>query len=211
MRTAAKFLAVAVVAFTFIAVVNAGFWDWSRPYQGPSKDVSTLVITGNYTKPRVLAELVQGETKQPILLLTQSNGKIFFMPSNGPCLEVQDAEFSNFIKFLKPKQIIILGDTNYVPESYSKRIDPSQTTIRVDNKDWYQVAVTVGKILDKTYLASNFKKLCEQIDSGKLYTSNKQGAGTSSGSPLPGPLDSSVKSEPVKEPVLIKDTEVVPK
>ncbi|MFZ2653692.1 MAG: hypothetical protein WAX69_02135 [Victivallales bacterium] len=215
MKTTVKLLAGIVVVFSFIAVVNAGFWDWSKPYQGPSKDVSTLVITGNYTKARVLAELVQGETKQPILLLTNDGGKIFFMPSNGPCLEVQDADFTNFIKFMHAKQIIILGDTNYVPESYTKRIDPTQTTIRVDNKDWYQIAVTVGKILDKTYLASNFKKLSDEIDSGKLYGS-KRGAATSSGNPLPNPLDSVVTVEPVKEkkadePVLIKDTEVVPK
>ncbi|OGV53467.1 MAG: hypothetical protein A2X45_24340 [Lentisphaerae bacterium GWF2_50_93] len=215
MKTTVKFLAGIVLVFSFIAVVNAGFWDWSKPYQGPSKDVSTLVITGNYTKARVLAELVQGETKQPIILLTSENGKIFFMPANGPCLEVQDAEFTNFIKFMHPKQIIILGDSRYVPESYTKRIDPTQTTIRVDNKDWYQVAVTVGKILDKTYLASNFKKLSDEIDSGKLYVT-KKGPATSSGSPLPNPLDSVVTAEPVKEkktvePVLIKDTDVVPK
>jgi len=68
-----------------------------KPYKGPSKDVSTLVITGNYTKARVLAELVQGETKTAYCLITNEGGKIFFMPSNGPCLEVQDADFTNFV------------------------------------------------------------------------------------------------------------------
>ena len=35
--------------------VFAGFWDWSTPYQGPDKDVITLVITGNYKTSRTMA------------------------------------------------------------------------------------------------------------------------------------------------------------
>ncbi len=213
MKTAVKLVSGLAIVFSMIAVANAGFWDWSRPYQGPSKDVGTLVVTGNYLKARVLADLIQYHTSQPILLITSEGGKLFFMPATGPSLEVKDEDFTNFVKFTNPKQILILGDSSFVPESYSKRIDPKQTSIRVDNKDWYQIAVTVGKILDKTYLASDFKKLNDEIDSGKLYTSKRGQAPTSSGNPVPNPLDSVVKSEPApaKEPVLIKAGEVVPK
>ncbi len=216
MKIAVKLFTGIVVAFSMIAVTNAGFWDWSRPYQGPSKEITTLVVSGNYTKTRVLAELIQGETNQPILLVTNEGGKLFFMPGKGPCLEVQDADFSNFVKMVNAKQVLVLGDTRYVPESYTKRMDPKQTVIRVDNKDWYQVAVTVGKILDKPYLAAKFKKISDLIDSG-LYNPGGRGA-----TPVPSSAPSEptviktiepVKAEPVKmaEPVLIKDTEVVPK
>ncbi|MCX6986341.1 MAG: hypothetical protein NT118_16580 [Lentisphaerae bacterium] len=211
MKIAAKLFSGVVVAFSMMAVANAGFWDWSRPYQGPSKEITTLIVTGNYTKARVLAELTQGETSQPILLITSEGGKLFFMPGKGPCLEVQDADFTNFVKMVNAKQVLVLGDTRYVPESYIKRMDPKQTIIRVDNKDWCQVAVTVGKILDKTYLAGKFKKLSDQIDSG-LYNPGGRGATPASASV---PLEPTVIKpiEPVKteEPVLIKDTEVVPK
>ena len=211
MKTAVKLMSGLAIGFSMIAVANAGFWDWSRPYQGPSKDVGTLVISGNYLKARVLAELIQYQTNQPILLITSEGGKIFFMPSTGPCLEVQDADFTNFVKFANPKQILILGDTSFVPESYARRIDSKQTIIRVANKDWIQIAVNVGKILDKTYLASDFKKLSDEIDSGKLYSSKKSQSPASSGNPVPNPLDSVVKPEPAKEPVLIKAADVVPK
>lgn len=219
MKIAVKLFSGIAIAFSMIAVANAGFWDWSRPYQGPSKEITTLVISGNYTKARVLAELIQGETNQPILLITTEGGKLFFMPGKGPCLEVQDADYTNFVKMVNAKQVLILGDTRFVPESYAKRMDAKQTIIRVDNKDWYQVAVTVGKILDKTYLASKFKKLSDQIDSG-LY--NPGGRGTPSPAVAPvepttatviKPIEPVKVTEPVKvaEPVLIKDTEVVPK
>ncbi len=219
MKIAAKFYSSIVIAFSMIAVANAGFWEWSRLYQGPSKEITTLVISGNYTKARVLAELIQGETNQPILLVTSEGGKLFFMPGKGPCLEVQDADYTNFVRVVNPKQILILGDTRYVAESYAKRVDPKLTVIRVDNKDWYQVAVTVGKILDKTYLAAKFKKLSEQIDSG-LYNPGGRGATPAPATTPIEPTPNVVKSiEPVKavepmkiaEPVLIKDTEVIPK
>lgn len=211
MKISVKIFSGVVIAFSMIAVANAGFWDWSRPYQGPSKEVTTLVVTGNYTKARVLAELIQGETSQPILLITSEGGKLFFMPGKGPCLEVQDAEFTNFVKIVNAKQVLILGDTRYVPESYTKRMDPKQTVIRVDNKDWYQIAVTVGKILDKTYLAAKFKKLSDEIDSG-LYSPGGRGATPAPASvPLEPVVIKSIEPVKVAEPVLIKDTEVVPK
>jgi hypothetical protein len=217
MKIAVKLFSSIAVVFSMITVANAGFWDWSRPYQGPSKEITTLVVTGNYTKARVLAELIQGETNQPILLITSEGGKLFFMPGKGPCLEVQDADFPKFVKMVNAKQILILGDLRYVPESYTKRMDTNQTVIRVDNKDWYQIAVTVGKILDKTYLASKFKTLSDQIDSGKLFNPGAKGTPTSASVPLEpatiNPIETVKEAEPVKiaEPVLIKDTDVVPK
>jgi hypothetical protein len=217
MKISVKSFSSIAIVFSMVAVANAGFWDWSRPYQGPSKEITTLVVTGNYTKARVLAELIQGETNQPILLITSEGGKLFFMPGKGPCLEVQDADFTNFVKMVNAKQILILGDLRYVPESYTKRMDTNQTVIRVDNKDWYQIAVAVGKILDKTYLASKFKTLNEQIDSGKLFNPGTRGTPVSASAPLEpviiSPIEPVKESEPVKiaEPVLIKDTDVVPK
>lgn len=212
MKIAVKLFSGIAVAFSMISVVNAGFWDWSRPYQGPSKEITTLIVTGNYTKARILAELTQGETNQPILLITKEGGSLFFMPGKGACQEVQNASFTNFVKVVNAKQVLVLGDTTYVPESYTKRMDPKQTIIRVDNKDWYKVAVTVGKILDKTYLAAKFKKLSDDLDNG-LY--NPGGRGTTP-APTSAPLEPTtvIKSiEPVviAEPVLIKDTEVIPK
>ena len=214
MKRTAKFVLGIALTFTIVAAVSAGFWDWTTPYKGPSKDIATLVMTGNYTKSRLLAELIQAETKQPILLVTKEGGQLFFMPARGSCLEVQDAKFSEFVKFLNPKQIIVLGDTSYVPDSYAKRIDSKQTIIRIDNKDWNEVAVTAGKILDKTNLAYDFKRLSDEIDSGKLYRSGK-------GTPAPGavtapvstldPVTKPVEQTKTEEPVLIKDTEVVPK
>ena len=66
---------IAIFATTAaITDLTAGFWDWSLPYGGPSKDVITLLVTGNYTKQRILAELIQQETKQPILLLPAAPG-----------------------------------------------------------------------------------------------------------------------------------------
>lgn len=189
---------------------NAGFWDWLTPYQGPDKDIITLIITGNFTKSRLLADLIQLETKQPILLLPSTpGGQIFFIPAKDEAMEVVNEDFSRFVKFINPKQILILGDTRYVPKEYIDKIDPSQTIWNISNKNWQEVAVSAGKILDITNLAGDFKKLCEDIDSGKLYRAGGDSLPVAEETEAAVPVE-----EPVavpEEPVLIKDTEIIPK
>ena len=68
-------LAVVFTSATFAAV------PWFA--NGPKREVQTLVITGNYKSPRLLAELIQYESRQPYLLLPpQDSGdtRIIFCP-----------------------------------------------------------------------------------------------------------------------------------
>jgi len=217
--------------------VQAGFWDWSTPYQGPEKDLQTLIITGNFTKPRLMAELIQVETKQPILLLpTSPSGKLFFIPANDTALEVSRENFAKFVKFTNPKRILVIGDRNFVPEEFTKQIDKNQTVWRVANKDWNQVAEDAQELLFLNNLARDFRRLEREINSGKLY--RPKGADlppvipdvapeTEAPPVLPAdeelpldPVTPAVDPEPAPapapvpaagEPKLIKDTEVVPK
>ena len=143
-QTIVKLFVAAVTVITCNIPLEAGSWDWTRPYKMPEKNVNTLIVVGNYRKPRMLAELVQVETKQPILLVpSNSDGKIFFMPAKDQTMPIELEDLKDFIKYLKPGKLIVLGDKRYVPEKYLKTIDPSQTVISVTNKDWYKVSKTV--------------------------------------------------------------------
>ena len=209
----------AVVAVTVTLSTYAGFWDWSTPYKGPDKDLITLIVTGNYTKSRMLAELIQLETKQPILLLpSQPDGKIFFVPAKGDALEIADTNFTNFVKFANPKKIVVLGNADYVPESYVNRIDKNQTVIRLQNDNWQETAERAEEMLKLKNVADDYKRLTEQIASGKLYK-----ASTSAPAPTEEKIETSPvieqkpvdtkqpadkKAEPAKEPILIEDTKV---
>ncbi len=202
------------------ASLFAGSWDGPyRPHQGPDKEIQTLVVTGNYLKPRLLAELIQVETKQPILLLpSQPGGMIFFLPSNETAMEVDNANFAKFLKFANPKRIIVIGDERFVPESYTRQIDPNLTVWRVKNQDWKQVAEDAEDLLRLNNLARDFKRLSDQIDSGRLYQPGaSDGLGVPQAAPeLPSappvePVAVEPVIEPVAEPVMVQDDFVVPK
>jgi hypothetical protein len=209
-------VALALVTTTLFA----GSWDGPyKPNKGPDKEINTLVITGNYLKPRLLAELIQVESKQPILLLpSQPGGMVFFLPSNETAMEVDSANFAKFLKFANPKRIIIIGDESFVPESYARQINPNLTVWRVKNKDWKQVAADAEDLLRLNNLSRDFNRLSDQIDSGRLY---KPGAELPLGVPQPvdpvaAPMDPIVLEtapvvEPVAEPIMIEDDVVIPK
>jgi hypothetical protein len=164
----ASMLAVIVVA-SFIPVY-AGSWNWQRPYKMPEKNVNTLIVIGNYRIPRLMADLIQSETKQPILLVPgDTDGKIFFMPAKDQTMPVEFDDLTDFIKYLKPGKIVVLGDKRYVPEKYLNAIDSSQTVISITNKSWKRVAETTSRILDLTYLKRRFRKYEAKIKSGDLY------------------------------------------
>ena len=163
----AMFVILVVVSLT---PVYAGSWNWQRPYKMPEKNVNTLIVIGNYRIPRLMADLIQSETKQPILLIpSDTDGKIFFMPAKDQTMPVEFDDLTDFIKYLKPGKIVVLGDKRYVPERYLNAIDPSQTVISITNKSWKKISDTTSRILDLTYLKRRFADYEAKIKSGELY------------------------------------------
>lgn len=213
------FLVIGLIISCALAV---SAWDWMTPFKRPSRDVRTLIMVGNYTKHRVLAELIQLETSQPILLLPAlPNGKVFFMPAKKEALEIEDAKFTNFVKFTNPERILVIGDGGPVSQSYIDRIDPYQTKVIVFNKNIEQMAIEIGKILDLTDLADDFAKINKDIDSGKLYKSGGQVSTPPNALPSPPvSLNSAPQPAlapasalpPLKEPKIVNENDaVVPK
>lgn len=168
---------VAVIAVVVAwSSLHADPFNWTGIYRGPRYDLITLMITANYTKPRLLADLIQKDTKQPYILLPAKGQKrIFFCPppSRQPAMEILESDLKRFIKFCNPKQILVIGDKRYVPKKFLKMIDPNQTVWIVSNDNWIQAARSVAKLLDLTNLAYDYKKLCEKLDGGQLYRPTK--------------------------------------
>jgi hypothetical protein len=144
----------------------------ATPYQGPERDVITLIITSNYKKSRLLAELIQRETKQPILLLPAGDQKgIYFMPSSvkKPAMEIKEENIGKFVAFINPQQILVLGDRGFVPQNYIDMIDKKMPVFVVNGRDWIINAKSVAKLLDLNSLASDYTRLYRQVEGGNLY------------------------------------------
>ncbi len=158
-------LAVVFTSATFAAV------PWFA--NGPKREVQTLVITGNYKSPRLLAELIQYESRQPYLLLPpQDSGdtRIIFCPPKSNSLQIREDKFNDFVRFLNPRRIIVLGNDAYVQPKYIAMLDRTIPVIRVDSVDWNRSAEELTDLLHLSNLDRSYRKLREtMLDKGKIY------------------------------------------
>lgn len=162
------------VSLVFAVVSAVAFANpWS--YHGPKRDIVTLIVTANYEKPRLIAELIQDESRQPFLLLPANNdGNIYFCPPNfGKPKVVPRQKLSRIIAFIAPKQIIVLGNERYVSDAYVKELRKIAPVCVINAESWQLAADTVAPMLNLSKLPRSFRKLNEQLDSGRLYLPKK--------------------------------------
>lgn len=134
---------------------------------GPKRDVVTLVITGNYKSPRVMAELILYESRQPYLLLPTPESKdqrIIYVQAKGPAYEIPEKSLPQFVQFLNPHRIVILGDDRYVPAKYAQMLDRNIPVVRIEGNDWNRVAEQTTLLLGLSNLAGDYSRLRDQVD-----------------------------------------------
>ncbi|HBM15275.1 MAG TPA: hypothetical protein DD381_02860 [Lentisphaeria bacterium] len=157
--------------FTYAAFMQ----NWLKPFQGPGQNINLLIVTGNYSKSRMLAELIQSYNAQPVLLAPyvgeNSGDDLFFVPpkKDGQSLRVPYTEMTNFINFVNPKMVLVLGGPEYVPDIYFKKIQENRTIIRLTGKDWIKTAESAGRLLNLTNLSRDYQKLIDELNSDTNY------------------------------------------
>lgn len=162
-----KFAVFSVLALC-CAAVSAAPW----MSLGPKRKLETLVITGNYKSPRLLAELIQNESRQPYMLLpdpVRGDGRIYFCPPKSAALEVKETYFNDFIRTAGPRRIIILGDERYVPRRYEDMLDKVIPVVRVTGRNWVRVSEELTFMLNLNHLDRNYKRLREEMLDDQPY------------------------------------------
>ena len=109
----AKLIPILVVLFTLSApICEASWWNplsWFR--KSEAKRADTLIVTGNYVKSRILAELIQRETEQPVLLLPSGKEVItmFFLTPTEETLEIKKGRLSSFYRISSTQKGFVFG------------------------------------------------------------------------------------------------------
>jgi len=194
----------AVLSVGLIALsADAGFWDWTRPFKGPGRQVTTLVITGNYKRPLALAQLIRAENRQPYLLVpAQESGlkDVFFCPvnENTPARRLRPEDITRFVQLLNPSKIIILGDVRYVPQQYVPQVEKYIPIVRIDCDDWNRTAQALGSMLNLNYLERDYERIGKKLDRNDLYRPlpTQKKAETA---PAAEPAEPAKPADPVKE------------
>ena len=155
----------AVILLTLVCVVSAEAAPWRS--LGPKRQVHTMIITGNYKNPRLLAELIQDESRQPYILLPDPRDEVqricFCPPSRKEGMEIQEKNLNAFIRTCGPKRIIILGDERYVPRRYEEMLDRKIPIVRVTGENWQRIAEELTFMLNLSNLDRNFRRLQEKM------------------------------------------------
>ena len=160
----------AVTLLTLVCVVSAEAVPWRS--LGPKRRIHTMIITGNYKNPRLLAELIQDESRQPYILLPDPRDEVqkicFCPPSRREGMEIPERNLNAFIRTCGPKRIIILGDERYVPRRYEEMLDKKIPIVRVTGENWQRIAEELTFMLNLSSLDRNFRKLYEKMY-GDIY------------------------------------------
>jgi hypothetical protein len=157
------FKAVLLFAVTLLCLnVSAASWF----VRGDKYAVETVVVTGNYKSPRLIAELIQSESRQPYILVPAANARQNFcyvaMPKTDG-LALSEDKFGAWVKFSGARRVVILGDNNCVPEKYETMIDKNIPVIRIKG-DWERVAEELTYLLNLSNLKRNYPKLRRELD-----------------------------------------------
>jgi hypothetical protein len=144
-----------------VTISDASWWNRKKP-----EKIETLIITSNYIKSRIVAELLMIEKNQPILLLSTDGekDKIYCLfPHSRDGLVVKKVDFVKFVNYLHPKNVVFLGNEQYVPTEYKDLLN-DRTTWSVTGNDWNNIAVSVGSILRYKRLWEDYLVNINQLD-----------------------------------------------
>ena len=156
-----KSLLVVVLA-AFCSVSFASSW----PQTGNSRKPETLVICTNYKSPRLLADTIRALGKQPFILFPAAetgDQRVFFMPAKATPCELRPEEVKDFIKYLNPKRIIVLGNENVVPAKFTRDLYRSIPIFRVDCSDWLKAAEQLEFMLNISGLGGQYSRLYKEL------------------------------------------------
>ena len=155
--------------------------NWRLPKLGKKKPkrIEALVVTGNFVESRVLAELIQQRLEQPMLLLPtgSEDDRCYYVPPSGQSLEVDDGDFLEFVRFLRPKKVLFLGSERYAPQAFhDKLIGAEIPTWAINNEDWGQIAASTEDLLQVKNLHLDYLVLIEQVDAdGRIGSLQRDG------------------------------------
>lgn len=133
----------------------------------PAKDVKTVLVTGNYQAPRLLADVIQAENNQPYILLpNEADPRIMFVPAKRtgqPAYEIPPHKFAERVIGLNPKQVVLLGDEKYVPKSVEEQLGGAVTVVRVKANTWNKVAASCQSMMNLNATDRDFKRYYDEI------------------------------------------------
>ena len=143
-------------------------------------DVDTVIVTGYSLHSRLLADMIQYHTGQPIIYITGGKEKkLFFVPARnwkqGEAMPLPTSEYHNFINFAHPKQVVFIGNDKFVPEFFKKSVNKNIPTYSIKDNDWLMNAVLAEELFGVSKLTESFEAELKKLARGGVPISLSKG------------------------------------
>ena len=155
------FLCALVAAVTLLTAFNADALTFNPFKRAGRIKANTLIISGNFVHSRLLADLAQYYSKQPVLLISpdvDGSYQIFYLPSATKATPVSQDEFMGIVEYVNPKRIVVLGGDDFVPHKFIDLARSKYSVMILDSDDWSRNAATLGDLLKTDKLALQFNE-----------------------------------------------------
>ena len=159
-------------------------------YKG-SKLIPYLILTANYATPVFLAETAQKKAGCPVIIVPEAlpfpeKGTLLTVRMSGSeSLMIRAEDLSKFLADLRPRNVIILGNSDVVPPIYSLAVPASSKLIQVDDRAWKVDAIRLDDLLNTSpaiyhaYRKYNKERMIQAEKAAKAH--EQQEAGPSAG------------------------------
>ena len=117
--------------------------------KGSRARVNTLMVSGNYMQPRLLCELAQYHTHQPVMVFSPAdeNGEaaFYYLSPDEKAERINPSQFKEFVDYLNPRVVIFLGDdTIYPAEIIDDSLRNDYRVMIFGSSDWGKNAMMLG-------------------------------------------------------------------
>ncbi len=130
-----------------------------------SKLIPAVIITADYEMPRVFTQTARRELNVPYIMIL-GNAKdpapetemVFMAPKATKAVSLKAKDLSKFLAYLRARDVIILGNTDYVPAFYSLAIPGTSRKVVIADADWQVNAVKLSNVLNSGKIYDSYLK-----------------------------------------------------
>ncbi|MFW5893644.1 MAG: hypothetical protein ACOCUY_00720 [Verrucomicrobiota bacterium] len=154
-----KRITVLLLLATAMALPSqANPFDSIRNFFVKEHGADTLIVTGNYVRPRLLCELIQRKTKEPALLVSgNGNSRVFYLSvDREEPLEIKKESYVEFIQLLNPRRLVVLGNSEVVPSRIVDVLNDRFPTITIAGTNWGVNAEAAANLFDYKKLPNHY-------------------------------------------------------
>lgn len=137
-----------------------------------SRLIPHILIISNSSKPHFLANYCCKELDIPYILIVDktdipnANARLaLFLPKAKEPIMLTAKDLSRLLAYIRAREVILLGNTDYIPAYYRKAVPSTSRIFTIDDADWSENTLRLASILraDKLKRAyRDYKAECER-------------------------------------------------